>query len=174
AQNYAVAGHEGGIVGSPDLAGGDEPRYVAFELDSPLDAEDPRIVLERGGESGAWSLPDDARETLAASAPSFELDSLGAPDSVDRGETLEVALTATNSTETAGRFLAAVYWPTTIADDDESHLIERSVDAGETVTASLSIDTEHTETDDGTAPLRVAGHVDAEREVTVVGGTSTA
>ncbi|MFD1525742.1 hypothetical protein ACFR9S_05395, partial [Halolamina salina] len=95
-----------------------------------------------------WELPDDVRETLAASAPSFELDSLSVPDSVDRGETLEVELTATNTTETAGRFLAAAYWPTRIADDDESHLIERSVDAGGTVTASLSIDTEYTHADE--------------------------
>ena len=174
AQNYAVAGHEGGIVGSPDLTGGDGPRYVAFELDSPLDAEEPRIVLENGGETGEWELPPDARERLAASAPSFEIDSLDAPDSVDRGETLDVEITATNTTETDGRFLAAAYWPTTIADDDESHLIERSVDAGESVTASLSIDTGDTRTDEGSATLRLSGHVDAEREVTVVGGTSTA
>ncbi|WP_435118678.1 hypothetical protein [Halolamina sp. C58] len=174
AQNYAVADHEGGVVGSPELGGSDDARYVAFELDSPLDAEEPRIVLERGGESGEWELPEEARETLAASAPSFELDALSVPDSVDRGETLDVELTATNTTETPGRFLAAAYWPTRIADDDESHLIEQSVDAGETVMASLSIDTGDTQTDEGSATFRLSGHVDAEREVTVVGGTSTA
>ncbi|QKY20172.1 hypothetical protein B4589_007185 [Halolamina sp. CBA1230] len=168
AQNYAVAGHEGGIVGSPELGGGDPPRYVAFELDSPLDAEEPRIVLERGGESAEWSLPDDARETLAASAPSFELDSLDAPESVQQGESMQVELTATNTSETDGRFLAAVYWPTElIADDDESHLIEESVDAGESVTASLTIDTEYTTGEDGPVTLRVAGYVSAEREITV-------
>lgn len=174
AQNYAVAGHEGGMVGGPALGGSDDARYVAFELDSPLESEEPRIVLERGGDSAEWELPDDTRETLAASAPSFELDSLSVPDSVDRGETLDVEITATNTTETGGRFLAAVYWPTRIADDDESHIVERSVEAGETVTASLSLDTDDTQTDDGSATLRVDGHVDAEREITVVGGTSTA
>jgi hypothetical protein len=173
AQNFAVAGHEGGIVGSPELTGGDGPRYVAFELDSPLDADDPRIVLERGGESGEWDLPDDARETLAASAPSFDLDSLSVPDSIQQGDPLELELSVTNTSDTAGRFLAAVYWPTElIADDDESHLIERSADAGETVTASLSIDTEYTTGEDGPVTLRVEGHVDAEREITVEGAST--
>ncbi|NHX37343.1 hypothetical protein G9C84_12900 [Halolamina sp. R1-12] len=168
AQNYAVAGHEGGIVGSPDLAGGDAPRYVAFELDSPLDAEDPRIVLERGGESAEWSLPDDARETLAASAPTFELDSLSAPESVQQGEAMTVELTVTNTSDTDGRFLAAVYWPTElIADDDESHLVEETVAAGASTTATLDIDTAYTTDEDGPITLRVEGHVSAEREITV-------
>jgi|AntRauTorcE11898_2_1112593.scaffolds.fasta_scaffold01463_4 hypothetical protein len=174
AQNYAVAGHEGGVVGSPELVGGDAPRYVAFELDSPLDAEDARIVLERDGESGTWDLPDAARETLAASAPSFELDSLSVPDSVQQGEPLSVELTVTNTSDTDGRFLAAVYWPThMIADDDESHLLGESVAAGASTTASLSLDTEYTAASESPVTLRVEGYVDAERDVTVEGGTAT-
>lgn len=174
ARNYSVAGHEGGVVGEP-AAGGDESiRYVAFELDSPVSAEDPRIVLERGGESGEWALPDSAREALAASSPSFELDSLSVPDSVQQGEPLNVELTATNTSDTDGRFLAAVYWPTRlIADDDESHLIERSVAAGESTTASLSLDTEYTASEESPVSLRVEGYVEAEQEVTVEGGTAT-
>lgn len=173
ALNYSVADHEGGVVGSP--AGGDESKcYVAFELDSPISAEDPRIVLERGGESGEWALPDSARETLAASAPSFELDSLSVPDSVQQGEPLAVELTATNTSDTDGRFLAAVYWPThLIADDDESHLIAESVAAGASTTASLSLDTEYTAASESPITLRVEGYVEAERDVTVEGGTAT-
>jgi len=166
ARNYAVADHEGGIVGG--MGGDENERYVAFELDSPVEADDARIVLDRGGESGEWSLPDDARETLAASAPSFELDSLEAPNSVQQGEAMTVELTATNTSDTDGRFLAAVYWPSElIADDDESHIVKKTVDAGASTTASVTIDTSYTTDEDGPITLRVEGHVSAEQEVTV-------
>ena len=168
ARNYAVAEHEGGIVGGMATGADETERYVAFELDSPLETDDPRIVLDHGGESVEWSLPDEAAETLASSSPSFELDSLSAPDSVQQGEEMTVELSVTNSSETSGRFLAAVYWPTElIADDDESHLIEQSVDAGASTTASLTIDTEYTTNEDGPVTLRVKGHVSAEQEITV-------
>jgi len=172
--NYAVAGHEGGVVGQPAVGGAESNRYVAFELDSPLAADDPNIVLDHGGESATWPLPESARERLAESAPSFDLDSLSVPESVEQGESLEVELTVTNTSETAGRFLAAVYWPThLVADDDESHLIEESVDAGESTTVSLSLDTEYTAAEESPVTLRVEGYVEAEREVAVEGGTAT-
>lgn len=166
AMNYAVAGHEQGEVGSP--IGGDDPKFVAFEVPSPLDGDDPAIRLERGGDSAEWPLPNDAVETLGASAPSFELDALSAPDSVKQGDPLEVDLTVTNTSETTGRFLAAVYWPTElIADDDESHIVEATVDAGATTTQSLTIDTQYTTNEDGPVTLDVAGHVSAETTVEV-------
>ena len=167
AQNYSVAGHEGGSLDGP-ATGASDNRYVAFELDSPMETEEPRIVLENGGESGEWSLPDAAAETLAASAPSFELDSLSAPDSVTQGEAMTIELSVTNISDTDGRFLAAAYWPTElIADDDESHLIEQSVDAGASTTATLTIDTGYTTDEDGPITLRIEGHVSAEQEITV-------
>lgn len=164
--NYAVADHEGGPVGRP--IGGDGPDFVAFEVPSPLDADDPAIHLEHGGDTAKWSLPGDAVETLGASAPSFELDSLSAPDSIQQGEEMEVELTATNTSDTSGRFLAAVYWPTElIADDDESHIVEKRVEAGATTTQSLTIDTQYTTNEDGPVSLRVAGHVSGETTVQV-------
>lgn len=166
AMNYAVEGHKSGEVGSPISR--DDPSFVAFEIPSPLEAESAAIHLEHGGDSAAWSLEDDAVETLAAQAPSFELDSLSAPDSVTQGEEMEVELTATNTSETSGRFLAAVYWPTQlIEDDDESHLVETTVDAGATTTQSLTIDTAYTTNEDGPITLDVAGHVNAETEIQV-------
>lgn len=172
--NHAVAGHAGWRIGAP-ATGGDGPRYVAFELDSPLETDDPRIVLDHGGESAAWSLSDGAAETLAAPSPSFELDSLSASDSVQQGEAMTVELSVTNTSETSGRFLAAVYWPTElIADDDESHIVEQSVDAGASTTASLTIDTEYTTNEDGPVTLRVEGHVEAEQEITVEGASTPA
>ena len=168
-----AAGETWGVVGRPTTGGSDAKRYVVFELDSPLATEGPRIVLENGGESAEWSLPDEAAETIAASAPSFELDSLDAPESVQQGEEMTVDLSVTNTSETSGRFLAAVYWPTElIADDDESHLIEQSVDAGTSTTASLTLDTEYTTNEDGPVTLRVEGHVAAEQEITVEGAST--
>lgn len=166
ARNYAVEGHEGGAVG--DRIGGDGQKFLAFELPSPLDATEPVIHLDHGGESAEWSLPDEAAATLPAPAPSFELDSLDAPDSVRQGDPLEVSLSVTNTSDTGGRFLAAVYWPSElIADDDESTIVEATVDAGASTTQSLSIDTEYTTNEDGLITLRVDGHVSAETEVQV-------
>ena len=166
AQNYAVAGHERGEVGSSLV--GDGPAYVAFDLPSPLDAADPVIQVEHGGESAEWSLPEPAGQTLAAEAPSFELDSLSVPDSIQQGEEMTVELTVTNTSDTAGRFLAAVYWPTELtADDDESHIVEASLDAGATATQSLTIDTAYTTNEDGPVTLDVVGHVSTKTEIQV-------
>jgi hypothetical protein len=166
ATNWAVEGHEGGPVGK--MVGGDGPKYIVCELPSPLDAADPVVRLDHGGERAEWSLPEEAVSTLAASAPTFDLDSLDAPDSVRQGEQMEVRLTATNTSDTDGRFLAAVYWPTElIADDDESHVVETTVDAGASTTQSVTIDTEYTTNEDGPITLRVDGHVAAETAVEV-------
>ncbi|MEF8801672.1 MAG: hypothetical protein V5A38_02925 [Halolamina sp.] len=166
ATNYAVEGHEGGPLGKP--IGGDGPNYVVFEIPSPLDVAESVIHLDHNGESAEWALGDDAVTTLAAPEPSFELDSLSAPDSVRQGDQMDVSLTVSNSSDTDGRFLAAVYWPTElIADDDESHIVETAIDTGATTTQSLSIDTEYTTNEDGPITLRVGGHVSAETEVVV-------
>jgi hypothetical protein len=88
---------------------------------------------------------------------------------------MTVELSATNTSETSGRFLAAVYWPTElIADDDESHIVEQSVDAGASTTASLTIDTQYTTGEDGPVTLRVKGHVEAEQEITVTDASTPA
>jgi hypothetical protein len=170
AMNYAVAGHEGGEVGSP--VGGGGPKFVAVDLPSPLDADEPVIRVKHDDDTAEWTLTDAAVETLAAPAPSFELESFSAPDTVSQGEEMTVELIATNTTNTAGRFLAAVYWPTArIEDDDESHIIDASVDAGATTTQSVTIDTANTAFEDGPVTLELAGHVAAEAEVQVAAGT---
>ncbi|MFB6220761.1 MAG: hypothetical protein ABEH90_04915, partial [Halolamina sp.] len=164
--NRAVAGHGDGPVGGH--LGGDGSQYVAFELDSPLEAIEPAIRLDHGGEIAEWSLPDAAVATLAAPEPTFELDTLNAPDSVSQGEEMRVELTVTNTSDIDGRFLAAVYWPTeNIADDDESHIVETTVDAGATTTQSVAIDSQYTTNEDGPVTLRVEGHVAAETEIAV-------
>lgn len=166
AKNYAVEGHEGGAVGSH--VGGDGPNYVVFQIPSPLEVAEPVIHLDHGGESAEWSLPDEAVSSLAAPEPSFELDSLSTPDSVRQGDRMDVSLTVTNTSDTDGRFLAAVYWPTElIADDDESHIVETTVDAGGSTTQSLSINTEYTTNEDGPITLWVDGYVSAETDVQV-------
>lgn len=164
AVNYAVAGHEGGPAGRA-LGGGDRS-YLAFSVPSPLSASNPRIRFEQTG--AAWPLPDEMRDRLAAPSPRFELDSFEAPGAVSQGETLSVSLSVTNVSDTDGRFLAAVYWPTKlIADDDESHVVERTVAAGDDVTASLALDTEYTTAEEESVTLSVRGHVVAERDVEV-------
>ncbi|SFF90418.1 hypothetical protein SAMN04488063_0731 [Halopelagius inordinatus] len=164
ARNVSVAGREGGPVGRG--FGGDDRSYLAFEVPSPLSASNPRIRFESG--DSEWPLPVEERVRLDAPAPRFELDSVDAPEEVSQGETMSVSLTATNVSDTDGRFLAAVYWPTdVIADDDESHVIERAVAAGDEMTASVDIDTSYTTNEDGPVTLSVRGHVSAERDVRV-------
>lgn len=163
ARNVSVAGREGGPVGRG--FGGDRS-YLAFEVPSPLSASNPRIRFDPG--DSEWPLPAEERARLDAPAPRFELDSVDAPEEVSQGETMSVSLTATNVSDTDGRFLAAVYWPTdAIADDDESHVLERDVAAGDETTASVDIDTSYTTYEDGPVTLSVRGHVSAKRDVRV-------
>lgn len=161
--NWAVAGREGGPVGDPI---DDDRAFLAFEVPSPLSASTPRIRLSDG--DAEWLLSDDARERLASSGPRFELDALEVPDAVSYGDPLAVSLTVTNVSETDGRFLAAIRWPTTAADDDEFHVVERSdVAAGDAATTATEIETEYTVDEAGPVTLRVSGHVTADREVQV-------
>ncbi|WP_232686362.1 hypothetical protein [Halobacterium zhouii] len=162
--NSAVAGHEGSPVGRN--LGVSDRSYLAFAVPSPLTTSEASI---RFGESASeWPLPDAEQSRLAAPAPRFELDSLDVPEQVSQGEPLSVSLTATNVSETDGRFLAAVYWPTKrIADDDESHVVEREVASGDQVTASLEIDTEYTTSEDEPVTLSVRGHVTGERTIRI-------
>ncbi|AUV82307.1 hypothetical protein C2R22_12185 [Salinigranum rubrum] len=169
AVNVAVAGLEGWPLGRNDFDAG-RPALLAFTVPSPLSASNPRIRFDGGasGEAREWPLPAGERERLAAPAARFELDSLSVPESVSQGEPLSVSLSVTNVSNTAGRFLAALYWPTKlIADDDESHVLEREADAGETVTLSTDIDTAYTTNEAESIPLKLRGHVSAEREVRV-------
>jgi len=162
--NYAVAGHEGGPV---SRSYEDGKSYLAFTVPSPLSASDARIRYTGEG-SGEWPLPEAATDRLAAAAPQFELDDLSVPDTVSQGDPLSVSLTVTNTADVDGRFLAAVYWPTKlIADDDESHVVEREVAAGETASESIEIDTAHTTDEAEPVTLSVRGHVAADRTVAV-------
>jgi hypothetical protein len=167
--NVAVAGHEGPPVGRQGL-GGDGLSVLTFAVPSPLSASNPQIRFdgEISREVREWPVPVGERNRLAAPAARFELDSLSVPASVSQGDTLSVSLSVTNASETAGRFLAALYWPTdTIADDDESHILERVVDAGETVSVTRDIDTEYTTYESRTVTLELRGHVSADREIEI-------
>lgn len=162
--NFAVAGREDGAVGSP--LGGDRS-YLAFAVPSPLSASDARIRYKGPG-GGEWPLSEAGRGRLGAPEPEFERTGLSVPETVEQGQSMTVSMTVGNVADTEGRFLAAVYWPTElIADDDESHIIDRTVDAGEEITPSVQIDTAYTTDGNGDITLRIRGHVSAERTVSV-------
>lgn len=167
AVNRRVAGREGGPLGYPGLSP-DGQSYLAFVVPSPLSEPEPRIRYDSSEETEEWSLDANDRERLAASEPRFELESLSVPDTVRQGETLEVSMTVRNVADTGGRFLVAAYWPTNlIADDDESHVVDRVVDAGAEESVSLAIDTQYTAREDGDISLQLRGHVGAERSIYV-------
>lgn len=162
--NRSVAGREGRPLDHPHSP---EGAVLAFDLPSPLSASDP-LIRYSGSDPGTWPLDDGAAARLEAPEPCFELASLEVPSEVQQGEPLEVSMSVRNVSGTDGRFLASVYWPTHgIADDDESHVVEREVSASEEVTISRSIDTRYTVLEDGRVTLRVDGHVGARREVAV-------
>lgn len=139
---------------------------IGFDLPSPLSASTPRIRSEDSGER--WTLGDDASTVLSEPGPRYELNGLTAPETVSQGEPMTVELSVTNVSETDGRFLAAVYWPTErIADDDESHVIERTVAAGDTVSATLDIGTSATVNETKAVTLSVEGHISTSRDVRV-------
>ena len=163
----SVAGRSGQPLGS----GGFNPgttAVLAFVVPSPSSA--PAAEIRYDGDAGPWPLGESARRTLAAPEPRYELASFEAPETVDQGRSLSTSVTVRNASDTDGRFLAALYWPTgLVADDDESHCLERSVAAGETATLERSIDTRYTTSEDGPVSLRLRGHVAAERTVRVTG-----
>lgn len=164
----SVAGLEGVTLDGAWTAA--VPGILAVALPSPLETERARLRLDAsGGPTETWPLPEPARRRLAAPEPRFELDDLSVPGAVDPPAPLDASLTVTNVAETAGRLLAAVYWPTRVADDDESRILDRQVGAGETVAVSLDVDTRRTAREDGAATLGVRGHVTAERSVRVEG-----
>ncbi|MFB6270765.1 MAG: hypothetical protein ABEH83_12530 [Halobacterium sp.] len=160
--NLTVAGRGMGPVGR--TLSDDGTSYLAFTLPTPLSAAEPVIEYQSEGQEASWPVSAAGTEALAAPAPKFELRSLSVPERVTRGEPLNASLTVANVSETDGRFLAALYWPTTVADDDESQLVERQVSAGETATATVEISTERTD-GENQATLAVRGHVTAERSV---------
>lgn len=165
--NRSVAGRKGQPLGGGGFGPG-TTAVLAFVVPSPLSASDPEIRYD--GDAGPWPLGETARRTLAAPEPRYELESFDAPGEVEQGEPLSTSVTVQNVSGTDGRFLAALYWPTElVADDDESHLLERTVEAGETVTLGRSLDTRYTTSEDGPVALRLRGHVAAERTVTVTG-----
>lgn len=176
--NARVAGIEATPVGY--YAFGAPRSYLAFVVPSPLSGSNPRIRYESrfpGSGSSEWSLSADLQDRLAAKEPRFELEALDTPERIDVGERLPVTLTIRNASATDGRFLAALYWPTSVADDDESHIVERTIAAADDATATVEIPTENTEGvtryDDDLTPeawpvtLSVDGHVTAERDVQV-------
>ncbi|WP_254662807.1 hypothetical protein [Haladaptatus sp. W1] len=130
AYTSSLAEHGDIRYGAPYAAGG-AVGWLAFEPPSPLDASEAAIRCRYGGETAEWELSDDVVATLGRPAPTFELESF---DATVEQYSVDLSFVVKNGSENDGRFLAALYWPTTgIADDDESTIIERSVAAGERV-----------------------------------------
>jgi hypothetical protein len=164
-----LAGRTGGSVLQNEHASG----YLAFRVPSPLDVDEARIVCDDG--AAATPLPDDDLATLARPAAAFELDTLDLLDTVEHPEQVDVSLSVTNVADVDGRFLAGVNWPTEIADDDETTLLERTVAAGHTTSFSLSLKTGSTPTETTEHPLTIEGSVSTERTVEItVDDTTTA
>lgn len=124
-------------LGGQEYGAAGDAGWIAFTLPSPLRTVDAEIRCRHGGETAAWSLPTDALEGLNWPNSAFELRSFSAATS---GETVELSLTAENVSEADGRFLAAVYWPTETADDDESRLLRGDVPAGERFERSTRVE----------------------------------
>lgn len=167
--NSNVAGIEGTPVGF--YAAGMDQSYLAFVVPSPLSESKPRIRYDSRfdhSDTSEWRLPPPLQDRLAAPEPRFTLTALNVPDEAKQGELLPVSLTVKNTSDTDGRFLAAVYWPwDTTADADESHIVERHVTAGDDMTASLTVDTRDTAYDSKSVQLSVDGHISAKRDVFV-------
>lgn len=170
--NVSVAGRgevQYGTLGFQGATG-----YVVFEVPSPLDARAATVECRYDGERATWSLPGDVPATLRAPRPSFALESFAA--TVREGPAVDLSLLARNTTDVAGRFLAAVYWPTPlIADDDDSMLVDERVAGGERVRWSTTVSGGYRLRSNGRpVTARVEGAVAATaEEVTVESPTET-
>ncbi len=143
--------------------------WIAFGLPSPLTADTPAIRCRYGGETATWSLPEDAATALGRSPPDFELRSFTATRTDDG---VELSLTAENATDRAGEFLAAVYWPTTIADDDESRIVRERVAAHGRVDWSTTVSAKYADASAGEATASVEGCVSGTATVSLAGTTT--
>lgn len=164
-QQYAPDAELEGRGGGPVAGDADATGYIAFQVPSPLTGAEPQIVLPAGDQT--WAVPDSERGRLRTPSPTFALSSLDVPEDVTDVDEFTVDLTVENTSDVDGRFLAAVTWPTGYADDDESHVLEDDVAAGETASFSLALNPSAPSPDDGTVTLSVHGHVAAERTVRV-------
>lgn len=114
------------------------------------------------------SLPDSERERLETPSPSFAISSHAVPDSAVDSDEFTVDLAVENTGNVDGRFLSAVTWPTSYADDDESYVLEDRVAADNTASFSLSLNpAAPAADDDGTATLSIHGYVDVVRTIRV-------
>lgn len=170
--NTAVAGIEGSPLGSHGPSTVYDSPYISFVVPSPLSASNPRIRYESPdsrSDDSEWPIPSDMQTRLAAPEPRFELVSLEVPEEIDDADLMPVSLTVKNVSETDGRFLAAIYWPTArVVDDDEATIVERDVAANDDATASLKLNRRYaTMGYPLSVTLSVRGHVSAEREVRV-------
>lgn len=160
----------GGLQGRPiRFAEGDSPALASFVVPSPIeDVDGSTLRVRDAGSEHSFTLPAAVTEALSAPPPNFVLESFAVPENVERGSSLDISITATNTAEVAGQFLAAVHVPTELVDDDnEVQIVSADAPAGGTVTESLSIDTQHTTDERSTIPVTLEGVVSAEREVAV-------
>jgi len=134
-------------------------------------ADAPAIRCRYGGESATWSLSEEVTAALGRERPRFERRSFSA--TVADEERVELSLTAENVADAGGEFLAAVYWPTSIADDDESHLVRESVGPNGLVEWSTTVSTEYAEVSDGAVTASVEGCVSGSATVVVSEATTT-
>ncbi|MFC4552921.1 MULTISPECIES: hypothetical protein [Halorussus] len=148
----------------------DRVGWVAFELPSPLAASSLAIRCRYEGEAARWRLPRNVAATLARRPPSFELRSFAA-ESLD-AESVELSLSVENVADVGGRFLAAVYWPTAIADDDESHLVRERVPANGRVEWSTTVDAKYAASSNGETTATVDGCVSGTATVPLSGTTT--
>ena len=144
--------------------------WVAFRLPSPLTAKSPTVRCRYGGESATWSLPEDVATALGREPPRFELRSFAATRT-DAG--VELSLTVENATENAGEFLAAVYWPTSIADDDESRIVREQVAANGRVDWSTTVSPKYAASSDGEVTASVEGRVSGTATVSLPEATTS-
>lgn len=144
--------------------------WVVFELPSPLIGESPVIRCRYKGETATWPLSEETILALRQPAPTFELRSFTSSPSGDKA--VELSLTVENITDVGGEFLAAIYWPTSITDDDESHLIRKSVSPNSRFTWSKTMSTTYATKSENTVIATVEGAVSGTTTVSLPGVTT--
>lgn len=122
-------------------------RYLGFDSDSPDSVQplgfavptDPDIsevaVIWNGPREVRWPLPADLTEQLGH-APDFRLEAFRVPKTAQDGQSFDVELDVANDGNREGYFLAEL-GNAAISDQPE---IEVSVSAGESVTATRSVE----------------------------------
>lgn len=168
-----VPGHRLYYQGTPYPRADDSWGWVGFDALDAVDAADPRVRVQFGGDTESalrWSLPESAAAALQSSPPAFAVSDFRAPASVPDDEPITVSATVRNTGDGPGVFRGVLNQTGPLYAPESVRL---PLDPGESVEWSTTISTHLRVDTDGVSFEFLAPDLSHERVVEVAGATTS-